>query len=230
MNKWNIIWDYDGTILPFMPYDSEQFFLDYLINIEKDSLPFFKRAVSRAAIFADQKQLLGHSFKKYFNWIVKDTEKSVIEKVTTSIASQIPDSHIDVFSDLYNKGFPMSIISCGTWDLCHPPLVKRKADGFFSRIVSNYFTYRGNRISGMDYHVRKGEDKITHADALGYDPVKTIVIGDGYTDLPLLDWCSFPVLIDPDGKMRKRFTGKKYNYIKSVPELPELLSNSRLII
>ncbi|MDX9802003.1 MAG: hypothetical protein RBT69_11785 [Spirochaetia bacterium] len=79
MKKWNIIWDYDGTILPFMPYDSEQFFLDYLNNIEKKSLPFFKRIISRAAIYADNRQLLGHSFKKYFNWIVKDTEKSVIE-------------------------------------------------------------------------------------------------------------------------------------------------------
>ncbi|MDX9802004.1 MAG: haloacid dehalogenase-like hydrolase [Spirochaetia bacterium] len=135
---------------------------------------------------------------------------------------------MDLFAELSEKGFPMSIISCGSWDLCHPPLEKRKAASFFSKIISNYFTYDGNRISGMTYHVRKGEDKITHANVLGYDPGKTIVIGDGYTDLPLLDWCSFPVLIDPDGKMKNRFPGKKYNYIKSVPELTKLLNDNRL--
>jgi phosphoserine phosphatase len=229
LKDWNIIWDYDGTILPFMPYDSEQFLLDYLVKSSLPGVSLFKKIISRGTIFADRRELLGHSFKKYYNWILKDLDASVLENVNRSIADLIPDSHIETFAYFHDKGMTMSIISCGTADLCIPPLRHKNAAGFFSKIISNLFTYEKNRISGMDFHVLKGEDKVKHAIELGYDPQKTIAVGDGYTDIPLLDWCSFPVLLDTEGRKQKKLSGKKYNFISAIPELRKLINKLEML-
>jgi phosphoserine phosphatase len=219
----DIIWDYDGTILPFSPYDSEQFFLDYLSRKNIRGYSFLKKIVGRAAIYADKKELLGHSFKKYYNWLVKDVDSSVLDDVNSALAEIIPDSYVETFAALFNCGFKMFIISCGTGDLCINPLEKKNAARFFSRVISNFFTYSGNKISGMDYHVLKRQDKIGHAVKLGCDPGNTVVVGDGYTDLPLLDWCRYPVLIDPGGVKRKKLSDKKYIFAESLPEVIEII-------
>lgn len=223
MKRPDIIWDYDGTILPFRPYDSEQFLLDYLSRKNIHGYSFFKKIIGRAAIYADRKEIMGHSFKKYYNWLVRDTDTSVLDDVNSALAEMIPDSHVETFAALSGRGFRMSIISCGTGDLCVSPLEKKNASRFFSGIVSNFFTYRGRKISGMDYHVLKGQDKIGHAVKLGCDPGNTVVVGDGYTDLPLLDWCRYPVLLDPGGAKRKKLSGRKYSFADSLPEVSEII-------
>ena len=212
-----------------MPYDSEQFLLDYLARGSFPGFPLLKKIIGRGTIFADRKELLGHSFKKYYNWILKDLDASVLDHVSRSIADLIPDSHIETFAYFHDKGMPMSIISCGTADLCIPPLRHKNASGFFSKVISNIFTFENNRISGMDFHVLKGEDKVRHAQSLGLDPLKTIAVGDGYTDIPLLDWCGFPVLIDTHGRKRKKLSGKKYNFINSIPELKNLITKLEMV-
>ncbi len=55
-SKLHIVWDYDGTILPFVPFDSEQYLLDFL-NRNSSSIPFYKKLVSKAAIYADNREL-----------------------------------------------------------------------------------------------------------------------------------------------------------------------------
>ena len=227
-NKWHIIWDYDGTILPFVPYDSEQFLLDFLNRKSNKALPYYKKLVSRLAVYADNRELLGHSFKKYYNWILNKTESSVLDEVNNHLASFIPDEHISTIQGLKKIGFDMSIISCGTGDLCLPPLKKKNAENCFSFVVSNYFRYKNNRISGMDYNVLKGEDKVYHAEKNGLLPEKTVVIGDGYTDIPLLDWSSFPVLIDPGGEKRKKLKHKDYHFIDRIPQLTDLINKYNL--
>ena len=58
----------------------------------------------------------------------------------------------------------------------------------------------------MDFHVPDPDDKLEFAKKLKLSPERTIVVGDGYTDLPLLKWSSIPVMIDRNGKKKKRFT------------------------
>ena len=221
----NIVWDYDGTILPFTPYDSEQFLLDYLINKKKISI--IKKVVARLAIFADKKKIMGYSFKKYYTWILKGIDASVVEEVSNALSLAIPDSHIDTFSFFAKKGFKMYIISCGTADLCVNPLKLKKADTFFSEIISNPIIYKNNKIDKMFYNVKRGSDKVAIAKKLNLDPQKTIVVGDGYTDIPLLDWSSFPFMLDPELNSqkikRKKYANKNYTFIESLPQIVDII-------
>ena len=231
-SKLHIVWDYDGTILPFAPYDSEQYLLDYLNNNSNPggNLPYYKKIVSKMAIYADTRELLGHSFKKYYNWILKRTDSSILEEVNNGLASLIPDDHVSTIKVLNMQGYDMSIISCGTGDLCIPPLKTKEVDHCFSFIESNFFHYKDNRIHGMKYNVLKGRDKVFHAEKRGLDPEKTVVIGDGYTDIPLLDWSSFPVLIDPLGEKREKLSGRNYHFIDCIPQLTDLVNSYNLQI
>ncbi len=227
-SKLHIVWDYDGTILPFVPYDSEQYLLDYLNKNSNTSIPYYKKIVSRLAIYADKRELLGHSFKKYYNWILKSTDSSVLDIVNEHLASFIPDNHVSTIRDLNEMGYDMSIISCGTGDLCINPLKRKNVDHCFSFVESNFFNYRDNMIQGMKYNVLKGEDKVMHAEKRGLKPENTVVIGDGYTDVPLLDWASVPVLIDPKGEKRKKLSHKDYHFIDEIPQLTEIVNNYNL--
>lgn len=230
-SKLHIVWDYDGTILPFVPYDSEQYLLDYLNKNStpgRGSIPYYKKIVSKLAIYADNRELLGHSFKKYYNWILKSTDSAVLENVNNDLASFIPDSHVSTITGLNCQGYKMSIISCGTGDLCVSPLKKKKMDHCFSFVESNFFNYKDNMIHGMNYNVLKGEDKVYHAEKRGLKPEKTVVVGDGYTDVPLLDWSSFPVLIDPGGEKRKKLSHKNYHFIDEISQLTDLINKYNL--
>ena len=219
MENWNIIWDYDGTILPFTPYDSEQFLLNYLLAKKKKEVSFVKRIVAKAAIFADEKQLIGHSFKKYYLWVLKGADVSVIKEAANALSFVIPDTHINTLSFFAKKGFKMYIISCGTADLSVNSLKIKKADAFFSDIIANPFVYKNNKIDTMFFNVKSGIDKVKIAEKLNLKPEKTIAVGDGYTDIPLLDWSSFPFMIDPGKTRRKKLADKNYTFIESLPQI-----------
>ncbi len=222
MENRNIIWDYDGTILPFTPYDSEQFLLDYLLYKENKQLSFIKRIVAKAALYADNKQIIGPSFKKYYRWVMKGVNTYILEEVNNALAIAIPDSYIDTLSSFAAKGFKMYVISCGTVELCVNPLKIKKADTLFKEIIANQFIYKNNKIDGLILNVASGEEKVKIAEKLNLKPESTIVVGDGYTDIPLLEWSSYPFMVDPEKKRRKRFGDRNYTFIESLPQLIDI--------
>ena len=80
-----IIWDFDGTILPASPYDSEQTLLLYKLNNYKENISFFKKIVARIIIYADRKEWLGGSFKRYYLWVMKGTPIDALDRVAESL-------------------------------------------------------------------------------------------------------------------------------------------------
>jgi phosphoserine phosphatase len=221
LEKPGIIWDYDGTILPFTPYDSEQFLLNSLLTKNKFSL--LKKFVAIAAIWADNKQLLGHSFKRYYNWLLKKIPLIEINNAANEISALIPDSYIEVLKFFARNKFQMSIISCGTGDLCVNSLKRKNANSFFKEIISNFFVYKNGKIDGMIFNVLKGSDKIRYAQKLGFKKENTIAVGDGYTDIPLLDWVKFPIMLDPDGKKKIKYADKNYVFLKNFTDLKDVI-------
>lgn len=224
MKLYTIIWDFDGTILPSDPYDSEQTLLLYKLNGLEEKIPFFKRLVARAITYADMKEWLGESFKKYYLWVLKGTPIEVLDRVAEDLIKKISEADRQTFFRLKEDGHDMMIISCGTLDLIERILKFAGIGGCFKMITGNRFKLEKDQIAGMDFDILNPMDKIKEMNDRGILPEKSIVIGDGYTDLPLLDWAGVPVLIDRTGKKKEKYTRKDYHFISSIPEIVDIIN------
>jgi phosphoserine phosphatase len=214
-----IIWDFDGTILPSDPYDSEQTLLLYKLNAPEEKISIFRRVVAKAAIYADRKEWLKSSFKKYYLWLLKGTPIEVVDQVAEKLAKKITIADRRIYLGLYDKGYNMIVLSCGTFDLIDRALYFADLENCFTVIKGNHFESQNNRITDMTFHILTAQDKLTLVKHRGTVPETTIVVGDGYTDLPLLDWAGIPVMMDRTGLKRKRFAQKGYGFISTAADI-----------
>ena len=223
MRPYTIIWDFDGTILPLEPYDSEQSLLLNVLTQSGNEISLPKRIVARAIIFADRMEWISKSFKRYYLWILKGIREEMIEHVSESLAAKISNRDRQTLRRLKAEGHHMIIVSCGTLDLSERILKIAGVDDCFETIQGNRFRIENNIIMGMDLHILGPEDKLKAIRALGISPKNTIVIGDGYTDLPLLDWADLSVMVDRTGEKKNRYAKRNYHFISSIPEISELI-------
>ena len=226
MQSYTIIWDFDGTILPLEPYDSEQSLLSHVLTQSGNEIPLPKRIVARAIIFADRMEWIGKSFKRYYLWVLKGTHEDMIEQVSEHLAAKISKTDRQTLLRLKAEGHHMIIVSCGTLDLSERILKIAGVDHCFKTIRGNRFRIENNIITGMDLHILSPEDKLKAINAMGISTENTIVIGDGYTDLPLLDWGNLPVMLDRTGEKKNRYAKRNYHFISSIPEIFELIQEA----
>ena len=66
-----ITWDFDGTLVPNDPYDSEQTLMRYKLAEAGNRISTFTRAVARLMIYADQKEFFRVAFKHFYIWLFK---------------------------------------------------------------------------------------------------------------------------------------------------------------
>ena len=227
MEKLNIIWDFDGTILPSTPFDSEQSLLVYRMNQKDKPLDWFKIGYTKAIIYADRREWLRRGFKKSYIRLLKNTPVSALDKVCRNLAEKISTADRNCLWNLKNAGHNMIVLSCGTADLSERILKFAGVADCFRLIEGNRFQFDEDRIAGMDLRLPDPDDKVTMTKKLNWSSELTIVVGDGYTDLPLLNWSSIPVVIDRTGKKKKGFTSKHFHFITSIPEIMNIIQENR---
>lgn len=222
-----IIWDFDGTILPLEPFDSEQSLLTYRMKQRGYSFGWFKKGWTKAMIFADQRERFRRTFKKSYIWMLKGTPSSALDAVSRNLAQKISTADRTVFWQLKEAGYDMLVLSCGTADLSERVLKFAGLSDCFSRIEGNRFQFDADRIVGMQLQVPNPEDKLTLIKKLNLSPDQTIVVGDGYTDWPLLNWSSIPVVMDRTGRKKKEFASHNFYFITSIPEILDIIKKMR---
>jgi len=115
----------------------------------------------------------------------------------------------------------MLIVSCGTLDLIERVLTYAGVKDSFRIVGGNRFRIKNGKIKGMELQLLSPDDKLKAIKKLGFLPGESVAIGDGYTDLPLLDWAGIPFLLDRSGTKKDKYSGKKYHFISSIPEIAE---------
>ena len=223
MKRYTIIWDFDGTILPPEPYDSEQFLLLHKLHQSREVIPFFMRTIARAVIYADMKERLRRTFKRLYLSLLIGTHVEILDSVAELLAEKISEANRQMLLRLQEDGHSMMIVSCGTVDLSERVLKIAGLGTCFLMIKGNRFQVENNHIIGMDFHIPNPEDKLKVMSEKNIRPENSIVIGDGYTDCPLLDWAGIPILIDRTGKKGTRYTKKGYHVVASIPEIVEMI-------
>jgi HAD superfamily phosphoserine phosphatase-like hydrolase len=217
--KKTIIWDFDGTLLPLTPNDSEQ----TLLLSRLDQFSFHERILAKIAIYADMKQLGRSFFKKAYIRLLTGTPVKLLDTVSAKLAEKITPEARKAVTALYAEGHPMLVVSCGTADLIERVLACCKIDNCFDSLWGNRFYLKNGRIDGMDLLVEAPQDKIQTVTSLGLQPKNSVAVGDGYTDIPLLEWSGIPILLDPTGESEKRYSNREYHFLSGVDQVPGLL-------
>ena len=226
METLTLIWDFDGTILPLAPFDSEQSLLLHRINQPDQAFGLLKKAYVKAIIYADRRERLRKTFKRSYIRLLKGTPSKMLDEVCQDLAGKISTADRKVFWKLKTDGYDMLALSCGTADLSERVLTFAGLSDCFSWIGGNRFQFEADRIAGMRLSLPNPEDKLSMVKKLNLSPDRTMVIGDGYTDLPLLNWASIPVIIDRDGQKKKQFTSQNFYFISSIPEIMNIIKEN----
>ena len=219
----SIIWDFDGTLLPNDPHDSEQSLMLYKLEEAGADMPLIKRVVAHIMIYADSREHLRGMFKRFYVRFMHGTHVAAIDRVSERLAAKISTADRQAVMELKRQGYTMLVVSCGTADLSERVLKIAGLADCFDIIEGNRFTFENNRISGMTYDMNNPEDKRTFLQNKAISPENTIAVGDGYTDIPMLDWARDAIVMDRSGRKKKQFRNKKYRFISSIPEIMELI-------
>jgi HAD superfamily phosphoserine phosphatase-like hydrolase len=222
MSKPTIVWDFDGTILPSVPYDSEQTLLLHLLRQPGAEIPLRKKIMGWIALLGDRHELFPRLFKRVYVRLLAGAPVSVLDDVCNNLARRISAQDRSVFSKLKEHGFPMIIVSCGTRDLITRVLRAAGIEECFQRIEGNRFRIEGGHIDGFESSIADPAAKVrVLAESCGLASSQVVAVGDGYTDMPLLDWAGVSVLIDRSGKKGGRM--RRYRTIASALEILEIL-------
>ena len=220
-----IIWDFDGTLLPLAPYDSEQTLMLYKLNETVPRPPYIVRAIARLLIWADRRQMLRQTFKRFYIRLMKGTPIAAMDQIGKRLADRISFQDRQALARLKSENYRMVVLSCGTADLSERILTHAGLGDCFESIAANRFNISKGLINGMRLHLANPLDKVTWLKKMGICADDAIAVGDGYTDIPLLDWAKISVLVDTTGKKKAKYRHKIYRFISSISEILSVLNS-----
>jgi phosphoserine phosphatase len=119
----------------------------------------------------------------------------------------------------------MIVLSCGTVNLSEITLQKAGLGGCFEIMAGNRFESDNGKISAMTLPIPNPEDKVRFLADQNIDPKRCVAVGDGYTDIPMLDWAEISVLIDRSGRKQRKYTEKNYHFVRSLPEILGIINS-----
>jgi phosphoserine phosphatase len=223
MRTTTIIWDFDGTLLPLAPYDSEQTMVLYRLDEFAPRPPLVLRAIARLLIGADSRQMLRKTFKRFYIRLMRGTPETVMDQIGMRLSDRIPTQDRRTIKHLKAERYRMMVLSCGTADLSERTLSNAGLAECFESIAGNRFKISRGLINGMTLHVPNPEDKVRWLERKGISSAEVIAVGDGYTDIPLLDWAKISVLLDKAGKKQRQYAHKNYNFVQAISEILDIL-------
>ena len=226
MKNKTIIWDFDGTLLPLAPYDSEQTLMLFKLDETVPRPPCIVRVMARILICADRRQMLRKTFKRFYIRLMKGTPTAVMDQIGRRLSDRISPRDRQTITRLKSENYRMMVLSCGTADLSERTLTYAGLGDCFETIVGNRFKISQGLINGMTLYVPDPVDKTAWLTKNGVSADEAIAVGDGYTDIPLLDWAKISVMVDRTGKKSNKYAHKNYHFVQSLSEILNIIEIS----
>lgn len=189
-----VAFDFDGTLYPIAPYDSEQL----LMLINNRGTERYEETVE--LVKRDQAGNLGHeNFSRAYNVLANGSSKSNIEEAVDEIMKHVDRAEYQVFRELSRKA-DLVTISCGTVDLARSFLSRVGVLECFKALHGKEFIYDGDRVSKILFPVDTFEAKAELVRDYYKEYDRIIAVGDGPTDIPMLKSADKGIIVDLVGK------------------------------
>jgi phosphoserine phosphatase len=223
LRRFAIVLDFDGTILPSTPWDSEQTLLLARMESGRPGFPLARRLYCRLVAYGDRRGWLGSSFKSHYIRLLRGTERELVDEVAVRLADRISSETRRTFAELQERGHRLIIASCGTADLSERILGAAGVLHHFEALLGNRFVFARGKITGMQLSVPSPRAKLQIVRASGLSAESTVVVGDGPTDLPLLAWAGVPVVVAPNGARWPPRVRSSCSFITSISQIVDIL-------
>lgn len=210
-----VVWDFDGTLIPF---DSEQYLLETL------PLSGLRRLGARLFVYGDRQGWDPGQLKRLYAWCLRGTPTDALDPICAQIAAQIPSKDRGGLKALAAAGIEMKVLSCGTADMSRGTLRAADLVGVFSDVQANSLLTSDGHIIGIERRIYLPETKVEIVAQYGVPWDEVVAVGDGLTDLPLLDRAGQGVLI-ASGERAERYAERGYAIVPTLSQAIAHIAN-----
>ncbi len=190
--KYLIAFDFDGTLYPLVPYDSEQ----RLVLSTAKGRGHLNRVRAKRMVLKDRQGRMGlGEFNQRYHDLLGGCTPSHIEKVAKDISSLVDPKQFTLLKDLSEKA-DLAILSCGTENIIHAFLSLHKIDHHFFQVSGKSLIFNKDSKPDILCTIGNPEEKRAVFANLKKEYTHTIAIGDGPTDIPMLQEADLGLIID----------------------------------
>lgn len=200
MRKKNLIaFDFDGTLYPIVNYDSEQ---RLMLRTARDR-GLLARIRTQRAVRKDQRgdMLLDEFNHRYAKHLV-GCKASFIDEVAQDLFSLVDIEQFRLLESLAEKA-DLIILSCGSENIIHKFLSLHKIDHLFKQVSGKSLHFGQGSRPTMQCTIDGPEGKRTILADLKQSYEQTIAIGDGPTDIPMLEEADLGLIINWDASPKQ---------------------------
>ena len=177
-----VIFDFDGTIHPIAPYDSEQ---ALLLALAPGGSPWF-RLRAHHLVRQDQKgQLVARAFHRRYAALTRHAGKALVEHIGRDLAKHLGQEERNAILQLAEHA-DLGILSCGTENIIEAFLQEAGLLGHFSFIRAKRLSWDAQGTAYMRVDIDGPEAKAEAITALRSTYQIILAVGDGPTDIPML--------------------------------------------
>ena len=195
-NKTLIAFDFDGTLYPIIPYDSEQ----RLVLSTAKGRGHLNRVRAKRMVQKDQKGEMGlGEFNRRYIDLLGGCTQSQVDEVASELYALVDSKQFSLLQELSQKA-DLVILSCGTENIIHAFLSKYTIDHHFSQILGKSLQFTEGSKPDIHCTIGSPEEKRAVFAKLKSTYKNSIAIGDGPTDIPMLQEADLGLIIDWSGK------------------------------
>ncbi len=193
MNTTNLIaFDFDGTLYPLNPYDSEQMLLRSIAKTQ--GTLWAKR--TKHLIIQDQKgALLGTSWHSRYERFIRKAKEEMISEVAMKLIHHMDIQTREALLALSEQA-DLAIISCGTENLIKEFLSALDLLDCFSLIKGKRIIFDPSGPPRLSVDIGSPQDKSRLIAQLRQSYTHIVAIGDGPTDIPMLQSADLGLIVD----------------------------------
>ena len=186
-------------------------------------LPGMRALGARMFIYADRHGGDPGMLKRLYGWCLRGTPLAALDPICAQIATHISPEDRAALHALGARDAQMAVLSCGTAELSQGTLLAAGLSQVFAHIEANRLLTRDGRIVGIERRIYRPETKVEVVSRYGIPWEQVIAVGDGHTDLPLLDRAGLPILIAA-GDRARRFSDRPYRIVPSLSDALALVA------